>query len=599
MLQIPPSVATNVFVRAVAIYLFGLLFFFLMCGMTQAQTSLSVGDVQILGVTADAPDSYAFVLWKDIAAGTLIRVTDNSFTSTAGTTLLNGNENNMTLTFGSALTAGTVIRYQDGVGVTVSSGTAPTVSGTLSGTANGGDQVFLYQGTSITSGNTAFSGTLLHGFNIADTNWLASGSATNSASYLPSVLNVTDGSFDSANLDNAEYTGARSGLTTSFFRAAVSNITNHGGNDTALTLNAGGFSIQSSVSVNWDPNGTAAGTGGTGIWDTTTADRFRNGVSGTTSFRWVDSSTGNDHTAVFGGTAGTVSLATGGVTASGLQFETSGYTIQSDTLTLGGSAPLISVSTGTATITSVLAGSSGFEKTGSGTRVLGSANTASGPVSVSAGTLALKNTTGSATGTGSVTVTGGTILGTGRVSPAPNGSVILGGAAIVSVGDADDTSGKTLVFTPASGTMSTTFQSGSVLEVDLFTGAGSGDNSGIGTAADALQWGGTLALQSNVKLRVNNPNGMTTFAEGDSWKVLDWTTFGGSAPAGTFDASMLELPTLSGLLAWDTSMLYTAGTIGIIQVPEPSRAVLMLLGTMGLMARRRRKQSRALACTLD
>lgn len=599
MLQIPPSVATNVFVRAVAIYLFGLLFFFLMCGMTQAQTSLSVGDVQILGVTADAPDSYAFVLWKDIAAGTLIRVTDNSFTSTAGTTLLNGNENNMTLTLGSALTAGTVIRYQDGVGFTVSSGTAPTFSGTLSGTANGGDQVFLYQGTSITSGNTAFSGTLLHGFNIADTNWLASGTATNSASYLPAVLNVTDGSFDSANLDNAEYTGARSGLTTSFFRAAVSNITNHGGNDTALTLNAGGFSIQSSVSVNWDPNGTAAGTGGTGIWDTTTADRFRNGVSGTTSFRWVDSSTGNNHTAVFGGTAGTVSLATGGVTASGLQFETSGYTIQSDTLTLGGSAPLISVSTGTATITSVLAGSSGFEKTGSGTLVLGSANTASGPVSVSAGTLALKNTTGSATGTGSVTVTGGTILGTGRVSPAPNGSVILGGAAIVSVGDADDTSGKTLVFTPASGTMSTTFQSGSVLEVDLFTGAGSGDNSGIGTAADALQWGGTLALQSNVKLRVNNPNGMTTFAEGDSWKVLDWTTFGGSAPAGTFDASMLELPTLSGLLAWDTSMLYTAGTIGIIQVPEPSRAVLMLLGTMGLMARRRRKQSRALACTLD
>ena len=588
MLQIPPSVATNVFVRAVAIYIFGLLFFFLMCGMTSAQTSLSVGDVQLLGVTADAPDSYAFVLWKDIAAGTLIRVTDNSFTSTAGTTLLNGNENNMTLTFGSALTAGTVIRYQDGVGVTVSSGTAPTFSGTLSGTANGGDQVFLYQGTSINSGNTAFSGTLLHGFNIADTSWLASGTATNSASYLPSVLNVTDGSFDSANLDNAEYTGVRSGLTTSFFRAAVSNITNHGGNDTALTLNAGGFSLQSSASVNWDANGTTAGTGGTGTWDTTTTDLFRNGASGTTSFRWVNSSASNDHTAVFGGTAGTVSLAAGGVTASGLQFETSGYTIQSDTLTLAGTSPLISVSTGTATITSVLGGSGGFEKTGSGTLVLGSANTSSGPVSVSAGTLAVKNTSGSATGSGNVTVMGSTILGTGRISPAPNGSVILGGAAIVSVGEAGDTSGKTLVFTPASGTMSTTFQSGSVVEFDLFTGAGSGDNSGIGTSADTLQWGGTLALQSNVKLRVNNPNVMTIFAEGDSWKVLDWTTFGGSAPTGTFEASMLELPSLSGLLAWDTSMLYTAGTIGIIQVPEPSRAGLMLGGLVAIVIRRRR-----------
>jgi hypothetical protein len=136
--------------------------------------------------------------------------------------------------------------------------------------------------------------------------------------------------------------------------------------------------------------------------------------------------------------------------------------------------------------------------------------------------------------------------------------------------------------------MSTTFQSGSVVEFDLFTGAGSGDNSGIGTSADALQWGGTLALQSNVKLRVNNPNSMTTFAEGDSWKVLDWTTFGGSAPTGTFEASMLELPTLTGLLGWDTSNLYTAGTIGIIQVPEPSRAVLMLGGLLAIVIRRRR-----------
>lgn len=83
---------------------------FIYVAALSAQTALTVGDVQVLGVTADAPDSYSFVLWKDIAAGTQIRVTDNSFRSTAGTTLLNGNENNMTLTFGSALTAGTVVR---------------------------------------------------------------------------------------------------------------------------------------------------------------------------------------------------------------------------------------------------------------------------------------------------------------------------------------------------------------------------------------------------------------------------------------------------------------------------------------------------------
>jgi hypothetical protein len=81
---------------------------------------------------------------------------------------------------------------------------------------------------------------------------------------------------------------------------------------------------------------------------------------------------------------------------------------------------------------------------------------------------------------------------------------------------------------------------------------------------------------------------MTAFAEGDIWKVLDWTTFGGSAPSGTFEASLLELPTLTGLLGWDTSNLHTAGTIGIIQVPEPSRAVLMLGGLLAIVIRRRR-----------
>jgi hypothetical protein len=136
--------------------------------------------------------------------------------------------------------------------------------------------------------------------------------------------------------------------------------------------------------------------------------------------------------------------------------------------------------------------------------------------------------------------------------------------------------------------MTTTFQTGSIFEVDLFSGAGSGDNTGNESASDTLQWGGALGLQSNVKLRVNNPTAMTSFAEGDAWKLLDWTTFSGSAPSGTFDSSLLELPTLSGLLAWDTSTLYNAGTIRIITVPEPSRALLLLGGLMMLALRRRK-----------
>jgi autotransporter-associated beta strand protein len=260
----------------------------------------------------------------------------------------------------------------------------------------------------------------------------------------------------------------------------------------------------------------------------------------------------------------------------------------SSTVNLGGNTLTIGKTSGSTVFGGTITGSGSVQKDGGSTLTLNSANTHSGGVTVTEGTLAVKNTTGSATGSGDVTATGGTILGTGRVSPASGGSVIFGNASILSVGDAGDTSGKTLIFTPVSGTMSTTFQSGSVVEFDLFTGAGSGDNSGIGTSADALQWGGTLALLNNVKLRVNNPNTMTAFAEGDIWKVLDWTTFGGSAPSGTFEASLLELPTLTGLLGWDTSNLYTAGTLGIIVVPEPSRAVLMFGGLLAIVIRRRR-----------
>lgn len=590
MLQIPPSVANNVFVRAVTIYTLGLLLFFLMCGMTNAQTTLSIGDVQTIGVTSDANDSFSFVLWKDIEAGTILRFMDHSFTN--ATTGVNGTEGDMSLTFSSALTAGSVVRVENAGSTLVNGGAfSGTTTGALSGISSDGDQVFIYQGAAIGSG-TSFSGrTLLHGLNVANTNWLTVGTASSNASFIPTVINTADASFDSGSFDNVDYSGARSGLTGAAFRAAASSLTNYTQNNTRFDLATGGFTISNTASLHWDANGSTSGNGGAGTWDATTADRFKNGDAGTTFLRWVDSSTGNDHTAVFGGTAGTISLASGGVTASGLQFDTSGYTIQGETLTLAGTAPLISVTTGTATIHSALEGTAGFEKAGAGGLVLGSASALDGTVTVTAGSLQVSNTTGSATGSGDVTVTGSTILGTGRISPGSGGSVILGNAAIVSVGDSGDSSGKRLIFTPASGTMSTNFQSGSVLELDLFTGAGSGDNSGIGTAADALQWGGTLALQSNVKLRVNNPNNMAGFAEGDSWKVLDWTTFGGSAPSGTFETSMLELPALTGLLEWDTSALHTTGTLSIIQVPEPSRAVSMLTGLFSLTVRWRRKQS--------
>jgi len=356
----------------------------------RAQTTLSLGDIQTLGVTSDANDSFTFVIWLDIAANTVIRFMDQSFTNQTNGVL--GTENDMSLSFSTALSAGTVVRVED-TGLTLVNGGAfaGTKTGSLSGISSSGDQVLIYQGTAMGSG-TDFSGrTLLHGFNIADTSWITTGTATSNISYLPTAINGLDRNLDSGNFDNAQYSGTRAGMTTAAYRASIGNIANYTQSDTRFDLTTDAFAIDPSTEIHWDANGTTAGDGGTATWDTTTQSRFKNGAAGTTYLRWVNSSTGNDHTAVFGGTAGTVSVASGGVTASGLTFNTTGYVVQSNTITLSGSTtPIISVGSGlTATINSALAGTSGFTKTGDGILVLGGDQTglATTGITVSAGTL--------------------------------------------------------------------------------------------------------------------------------------------------------------------------------------------------------------------
>jgi hypothetical protein len=69
---------------------------------------------------------------------------------------------------------------------------------------------------------------------------------------------------------------------------------------------------------------------------------------------------------------------------------------------------------------------------------------------------------------------------------------------------------------------------------------------------------------------------------GDIFDLMDWTFAGPVSGTPTFD-----LPTLSGGLAFNTDLFATSGLI--VVVPEPSKAVLMLLGLLGLLGRRRRE----------
>ncbi len=64
-------------------------------------------------------------------------------------------------------------------------------------------------------------------------------------------------------------------------------------------------------------------------------------------------------------------------------------------------------------------------------------------------------------------------------------------------------------------------------------------------------------------------NGFTP-SLGDSFDILDWGTL-----SGTF--STLQLPALDGSLGWDTSQLYTTGTLAVTTVPEPASLLLLAM----------------------
>jgi len=144
------------------------------------------------------------------------------------------------------------------------------------------------------------------------------------------------------------------------------------------------------TSLTWDGN---AGTepnpaGGGGTWDSNLTSNWWDGVI---NVNWPALG-GLDDDAVFANTAGTVSIASGGVTANDLTFNTTGYIVQGNTLTLNGATPTITTGSGiTAALNSVIAGSSGLTKSGSGTLTLGGSNTFTGGLTIRGGTVMLAN----------------------------------------------------------------------------------------------------------------------------------------------------------------------------------------------------------------
>lgn len=240
--------------------------------------------------------------------------------------------------------------------------------------------------------------------------------------------------------------------------------------------------------------------------------------------------------------------------------------------------------TGNIIIDAVVSESGGartLTKVGAGAVTLAGANTYTGATSITGGTLQVGVTSAGSTASSSAV----TINGTGAVL-AGSGTVV--GSVTVTQGTIrPGDSGGSTIGTLNTGSVTVSGGTNAMVVAQLDSGISGSNDKIVSSSGITFSGGSHLSV-------LNAPT-----VEG-TWDLLDWaglfnfgnnvlsttSTTGGSI-ATTDNGAFLDLPTLSGGLSYDLSSFISAGQI-IVTVPEPGRALLLVIGVGGLLLRRTR-----------
>ncbi|GGA29480.1 endonuclease/exonuclease/phosphatase family protein [Okeania sp. KiyG1] len=181
-------------------------------------TTLSSGDIAIIGFNFDNPDEFAFTPLVDIGAGTEINFTDNGWQAD-GT--FRATEGTFTWTAPTDITAGTIIN--------------PTISSILFSAS--GDQIIAYQGD---SSNPTFIYALNSEGNPGV--WQSNSTSSNTSA-LPTGLVNGETAVALDEIDNAIYTGITSGTQAELLAAISDNSNWSGDNGNRQTMPTDAFTI--------------------------------------------------------------------------------------------------------------------------------------------------------------------------------------------------------------------------------------------------------------------------------------------------------------------------------------------------------------------